>query len=314
MTQRRNVIKGVGAAVTAGLAGCTGNDSASDGTTTDGSTEDSSDDDAYGLLSTSITDQPNDIGDFESLIVTIDGIWVKPDAEDAEDGDMDGTETETETETADETETATATESTETATETDSDATETEEEDGMEDSETEEDDVEDSETEEDGENGRRYIEFEEPQEADLVELQDGNTALIDETELEVGTYKFLQLNVSNTEGTLTDGSEAEVETPGNAPLKFNQSFDIRQDVVTNFLADFAPHKRGNGSYIIRPVASGTEVTYTDSTATADGTETSTTEAEGDATATETTATESTATESTATESTATEQAGTEDGS
>lgn len=297
MTQRRNVIKGIGAAVTAGLAGCTGNDSPSDGSTTDDSTGDG---DAYGLLSTSITDQPNDIGDFESLMITVEGIWVKPDTGD---GDMDATETETATatETAEKTETATTTESTEsstetaTVTETDSDTTETEEVD----SETEE---------EDGDDGRTYIEFEEPQEADLVELQDGNTALIDETELEVGTYKFLQLNVSNTDGTLTDGSEAEVETPGNAPLKFNQSFDVREDVVTNFLADFAPNERGNGSYIIRPVASGTEVTYTDATATAEGTESSTIEADGGATDTETNSTE------TATESTAAEQAGTEDSS
>ncbi len=36
-----------------------------------------------GMLSTSVSDQPGDIGDFDSLLIQIDGVHVKP-----EDGDI----------------------------------------------------------------------------------------------------------------------------------------------------------------------------------------------------------------------------------
>jgi len=201
------------------LAGCSGSNN--DGETT------------YGTLATSVTDQPTDIDDFEELIVTLQGIWVKP-------AESDGTETET--------------------------STESTEEMG---SDTDDDD------------GRRYIEFEEPQEADLVQLQGSNSQLVDETELETGEYEYLQLDVSGVEGTLTDGSEASVDTPGNAPLKFNAAFEIRAEERTTFVADFTPVQRGTGSYIIQPVASGTTVLYGDEEY--DGGDASTTETDdGDA--------------------------------
>ena len=119
---------GVAAASTVGLAGCTGTASAT------------------GTLATQVTDQPGDIADFESCVVTMQGIWVKP----AEGDD-----------------TATTTDAGETADGPDADtATETV-------VEQDEDDV-------DGSDARQYHEFDEPQEADLVQLQDGNTDLVDE--------------------------------------------------------------------------------------------------------------------------------------
>jgi hypothetical protein len=218
----------------AGLAGCTGGDSTDSDDGSDGET-------TYGTLSTSVTDQPSAIGDFESLTVTIDGVWIKPDGGDSmEDEEIDGGN-----ETADGNET----------------------DDGSMDNEEMEDDEMDDET--DGE-GRRYIEFDEPQDADLVQLQGSETQLIDETEVEARNYQFLQLDVSNTEGILTDGSEATVETPGNAPLKFNTSFEVRADERTRFIADFAPNRKGNGGYVIRPVATSTTVLYGDEEYTADG--------------------------------------------
>ena len=80
---RRRYLEGFGTVVATGaLAGCAGSGNG------DGDGNGSSDDDgggtggdeadAYGFLSTSVTDQPNDIGDFESLVVTLEGIWVKP--------------------------------------------------------------------------------------------------------------------------------------------------------------------------------------------------------------------------------------------
>jgi hypothetical protein len=185
-TSRRQYLRATAGAATVGmvgLAGCSG------GTAT-------------GTLATRVTDQPGDIADFESCVVTIAGIWVKP-----------GTESET-----------------------DSTADQSDE--------------------------REYHEFDEAQTADLVELQDGNTSLVDERELETGEYAFLQLDVTGIDATLEDGSDATVETPGEAPLQFQTAFEIRENTQTVFTADFTPVKRGQtGTYVLQPVASGTQVEY-----------------------------------------------------
>ena len=251
---RRRYLEGFGTVVATGaLAGCAGsgngNEDGNGSSDDDGGGTGGDEADAYGFLSTSVTDQPNDIGDFESLVVTLEGIWVKsagtdegdetPDAEDDGGGTPDAEDDSTP----------------EDETGTPADGTDSDEDD------------EDGEDEDDEDNegaGREYIEFEEPREADLVELQNGETQLVDETELAVGEYEFLQLDVSGTTGVLAEsGEEATVETPGNAPLKFQQAFEIRSGETTHFVADFAPFRRGNGAYLIRPVASGTEVRYGD---------------------------------------------------
>ena len=265
---RRRYIEGLGAVVATGaIAGCTGNENGDDGNDDgggdDGTTD--SDDSEYGVLSTSVTDQPNDIADFESLVVTIEGIWVKPagvdgDGSSESESSADGTgDDEPEGETVDG----------EAESEGEDDAEDDDVDDAGDDEEStedgegspEENDAEDGDVDEGS--GRYYIEFEEPQEADLVQLQGDESQLVDETELETGEYQFLQLNVSGTTGTLEDGEEAPVETPGNAPLQFKQAFEIRADERTRFIADFAPFRRGNGTYLIRPVASGTQVLYGD---------------------------------------------------
>ena len=109
---------------------------------------------------------------------------------------------------------------------------------------------------------REYYEFDEPQEADLVELQDGNTKLVDERELEAREYAYLQLDVSGVTGVLASGEKTEVDTPGNAPLQFKEPFEIRDGQTTTFVGDFTPVRRGQtGSYLLQPVAKGTQVTY-----------------------------------------------------
>ena len=211
---RRTYLQATGAAAlgAAGLAGCVGK--------------------ATGTLATRVTDQPADIGDFESLVVTIEGIWLGP--EGAESGAAGN--------------------------ETDGDADDGSDVDGG--NATDGDDADMNETDdESAPAGREYIEFDEPQEADLVQLQDGETQLIDERELAVATYRFLQLDVSNVDGTLNGGDEADVDLPGNAPLTFNESFEVRENTETSFTADFAPVRRGNGTYLLRPVPRGIEVTY-----------------------------------------------------
>jgi hypothetical protein len=216
---RRTYLQATGAAAlgAAGLAGCVGK--------------------ATGTLATRVTDQPADIGDFESLVVTIEGIWLGP--EGAESGAA-GNETDDGNETDGE------------------DAGDNETDDGDGDSEPA---------------GREYQEFDEPQEADLVQLQDGETRLIDKREIAVNTYRFLQLDVSNVDGTLEGGDEAEIDLPGNAPITFNEAFEVRENTRTSFTADFAPVRRGNGTYLLRPVPRGIEVTYEESGGSGDGNET-----------------------------------------
>jgi len=216
---RRDYLKAagaVGAAGLAGLAGCTGGDGSSTGT-----------------LATTVKDAPGDISDFETCVVTIEGIWLKESEDDTE--DTTGAETTTES--------------------------------GDPESDVTTDAVEEQDAEDvDESDGREYHEFEEAQEADLVELQDGESALVDEREVETGSYAFLQLDVSGVSATLADGGDAEVGTPGNAPLQFKEPFEVRADQRTGFVADFTPVKRGQtGSYLLQPVASGTEVTYEDAT-------------------------------------------------
>ncbi|MFP8891188.1 DUF4382 domain-containing protein [Natrialbaceae archaeon A-CW2] len=221
--RRRTYLQLSGGLAAAGLAGCLGDEST----------------DATGTLETSVTDQPGDIADFESCVVTIDGVWIKP--RDEESGD--DTDDQMDDETDDEAES--------------DDGVETQDEDDV-----------------DQGDGREYLEFDEPQEADLVELQGENTQLIDERELAVGTYEYLQLDVSDVDGQLEDGGQAEVSTPGNAPLQFNRKFEIRADERTGFIGDFTPVRRGQTErYLLQPVARGTRVIYEDDeTQDDDGTE------------------------------------------
>jgi len=221
--RRRTYLAGVAAAGIAGIAGCTGSS---------GSTE-------TGTLATQVTDQPGDIADFDSCVVTVVGMWLGP----------SGTDEGAENETADD----------------ETDGTETTEggagngtEDGEEEREGEED--EDSESDD----GREYYEFDEAQEADLVQLQGEQTQLVDERELPVGKYEYVQLDTDGVEATLEDGSSAEVRVPGNAPLTFNEPFEIRADTRTTFTADFTPVRRGRtGRYNLQPVPRGITVAYED---------------------------------------------------
>jgi len=183
---RRTVIKsGAAAAGAVPFTGCLGGDTT-------------------GTLATQVTDQPGDISDFESCIVTIVGMWLGP-------------------------------------------------------GNTEDDEDEDTES-----SSREYHEYDEPQQADLVELQDGNTSLVDERELGVDEYAFLQLDIDGIDATLNDGETAVVEMPGEAPITFNQAFEIREDTRTVFTADFTPVRRGqSGGYLLQPVAQGITVEYED---------------------------------------------------
>lgn len=100
-------------------------------------------------------------------------------------------------------------------------------------------------------------------EVDLVELQGGESQTIGSTDLEAGEYEFLQLEVGEVvEATLSEGGEANVTTPGEAPLKFEKTFEIREGETTTFVADFTPVKQGRTNrYVLKPVADEVQVIY-----------------------------------------------------
>lgn len=202
LLDRRTYLKASGALAAVGSVGVAG------------CLDDASTVTATGTLTTQVTDQPGDIGDFESCMVTIQGLWAKPASDEDDSDETDGGDEETETP--------------------------------------------------DQSNAREYHEFDEPQEADLVQLQDGETQLVDDRDLAVGDYEYLQLDVTDVDGTLVDGGDPEVSTPGNAPLQFRHAFEIRADQRAVFTADFTPVRRGmTDSYLLKPVAQGTSVEYED---------------------------------------------------
>lgn len=183
---RREYLKSTAGIATAGifpLTGCMGSG---------GST---------GTFATFVSDQPGDIADFESCIVTISEIRIKP---------VDG----------------------EVVTKSVDDA-----------------------------------------KADLVELQGDKQQLVDESELEADEYAYVHLDVSNVEATLDGGDEANVDTAGDAGLKFEtftvdgervDTFEIRSEETTSFTADFMPVKQGqSGGYVLKPVADEVTVVYGD---------------------------------------------------
>lgn len=244
--RRRDYLRataGVAAASAVGLAGCMGSA------------------EATGTLATQVTDQPGDIGDFESCVVTIRGFWVKPHDGSDEDDDSDdagGGETGDGGDARDGGGDAggrDAGNGSEAATGGD---------DGGE-SGDESDDGSPDDADVDESDAREYHEFDEPQTADLVDLQGENTQLIDERDLVAREYAFLQLDVTDVEAVLEDGGEASVSTPGNAPLQFKEPFEIRDGQVTTFVGDFTPVRRGQTDrYLLQPVAQGTRVIYEES--------------------------------------------------
>ncbi len=195
---RRDALAATAGLAATGLAGCAQSNSSSA---------------AVGYLSTGVSDRPGDIDEFESCVVTIEGIWLGP-------------------------------QSTDTAENNTSSPT----------NDTEADDAE-----------REYYTFEEPQTADLVDLQgDARTFIDEDRAVPVGEYAFLQLDVTDVEGTLTDGTTASVRTPGEAPITFNRAFEIRANTRTQFVADFTPVRTGppgSTRYLIQPVPAEIEVSY-----------------------------------------------------
>lgn len=221
---RRSYLKATGVAATVGVVGLAG--------CTTGSAE-------TGFISTAVSDQPSGnvgggpiaIDEFDSCEVTLEGLWLSPRS--SLEGDSPPTN---------------GTNTTQVGTQQQQNDTN--------------DSVEEPPTA-DEESGRTYYEFDSPITVDLVNLQGDAQSFVDEDrEAPEGEYQYLQLNVAGVEGTV-NGESVNVDTPGNAPLQFNEPFEIRSGWRTSFTADMAPIKTGNQNrYIITPVPREITVTYT----------------------------------------------------
>lgn len=89
-------------------------------------------------------------------------------------------------------------------------------------------------------------------EVDLVQMGADDAKLIDERELETGEYQYLKLLVSDIDATLEGGERAEVRTPGGAPLKFDDPFEVRAGSQTVFTAAVTIRQNSDGEgYVLR---------------------------------------------------------------
>ncbi|WP_435182769.1 DUF4382 domain-containing protein [Halobellus sp. EA9] len=234
------------------VAGCSagttgsGGDVATDGTAT--AMESTSSSGSGGTVNLYISDQRNDIEDFEHLNVTITRVGLLPageddadESDDDADGSADGGDTETETEVDDD------------ANETETEVTVTSA------ASTEEmDDGEDA----DDEGGSEWIEYEvDNRTVDLTRLKGANATQLSSFDVPNGTYEKVFVYVSGVEGTLKDGSDQRVKLP-SGKLQLNSEFTVGAGEEVDFVFDITAIKAGqSGKYILKPVISesGTDV-------------------------------------------------------
>jgi hypothetical protein len=238
MRRRTFVTSSVGLG-TALLAGCSadgtgsgdGGDSSPDDSS-DGETATDGDGSTTGAFRLLISDQPADIGDFDSLTVSFSHARVFRGTGDAET---------TEATDADETEATATTEVTEEPTET-SEA----------DEEADEEDDED-EDDEDDENG--FTEFDlDGASVDLTEVVGDAAIPVLDGELPPGRYTKIELHASDVVG-IVDGEAAEVKIP-SGKLMLTKPFEVVAGESVDFVFDINVVKRGKGnSYNLLPVIS-----------------------------------------------------------
>ncbi|WP_179747487.1 DUF4382 domain-containing protein [Natronoarchaeum philippinense] len=234
---RRAVLAAGGAAGATLVAGCTG---------MTGNADDGNETGAFQLL---VTDLPADIGDFDSLEVTLDRARV---FKGSEDGSSD--------------------ESGDEAGENDSDdATNTSDAEAANGSETEsggsEDDGGDGadaegNAPESGGGDRAFFWLDlEGETVDLTQVVGDKAVSVFEGELETGTYSKVELHAADIEG-IVDGEQVDVKLP-SGKLQIVHEFEVQSDESVEFVFDIHVVKKGNGGYNLRPVVSGSGVNGAD---------------------------------------------------
>jgi len=229
---RRALLAAGGAAGAALVAGCTG---ATDNAGGDGDT---------GTFRLLVTDLPADIGDFDSLEVTLDRARVfggaDEEGEESEESETDGTN-------ANESETE------------DADANESEDETG--DSTSEDDDGADNDSDRESDDREFFWLDLDGATVDLTQVVGDKAVSVFEGELEAGTYSKVELHAAGIEG-IVDGERVDVKIP-SGKLQIVHKFEIESDEPVEFVFDIHVVEKGNGGYNLRPVVSGSGVNGTD---------------------------------------------------
>ncbi|WP_256391743.1 DUF4382 domain-containing protein [Natronoarchaeum rubrum] len=228
---RRALLAAGGAAGATLVAGCMG----STNTGSDGGTG------SFRLL---VTDLPADIGDFDSLKVTLDRARVFR-GSGSGDGDESGEDGD-ESAANDESDGADAGNAS-----ADGDTNSSESADDGDDAE------EDGESaENDGDSEFFWLDLE-GETVDLTQVVGDKAVSVFEGELEAGTYSKVELHAADIEG-IVDGERVDVKIP-SGKLQIVHEFEIEPDESVSFVFDIHVVKKGNGGYNLRPVISGSGV-------------------------------------------------------
>lgn len=117
----------------------------------------------------------------------------------------------------------------------------------------------DSDGEEDND-GEWIIISDEPQKVDLLQLTNGVTEFLGETELEAGTYSQMRLILGDENEITVDGVTRKLTTPSaqQSGLKLNIHAEVESNAVYTLLLDFDASrsivKAGNsGKFLLKPV-------------------------------------------------------------
>ncbi|WP_247730231.1 DUF4382 domain-containing protein [Halovivax limisalsi] len=252
--KRRTFLTGAATGTIALTAGCTaaldGSDANEPGTGSSGATE-------RGTVRFYVSDEPNQIDDFERLDVTISQVAFKPAGDDADEGDEPdgGNETADEEDAHADAENSSTTDGENASPDDgsgDDDGSDGEggsgagEDDGKEDGDDGDDSTDRS--------GWETYDLDDPT-VDLTQLKGPKATVLDELDVPAGEYVAVDLFVSNIHAVLTDGTETRVKLPSER-LQIRTEFTVAADEELDFVYDVAPHKAGqSGKYILRPVIS-----------------------------------------------------------
>jgi hypothetical protein len=229
------------------LAGCAGGIGTTPASTTTTPSTDAEPTAEAGTVSFYISDERNDIDDFESLNVTVTSIGFKR----AGDADEEDEEPTTTSETANTT--TTANDTTTNTTTTTNDTTTTPLTSTV-------DEENEADAEDDGGEDWVTVDINDTT-VDLTELKGANASLLANVSVPNGTYTTVFVEVGAVNGTLTTGEQANVKLPSGR-LKLNKRFTVESGDTVDFVYDVTAIKAGkSGKYILKPVVSqsGTDV-------------------------------------------------------
>jgi hypothetical protein len=117
--------------------------------------------------------------------------------------------------------------------------------------------------------GEWIVISDEPQKVDLLQLTNGITEFLGETELEAGTYSQMRLILGSENEITVDGFTRKLTTPSaqQSGLKLNIHAEVESNAVYTLLLDFDASrsivKAGNsGKYLLKPVIKSVNLAQT----------------------------------------------------